>query len=384
MKTARRTLGPFYLYPAIAGALAMVCDNGLGAAMAAPPPVPPPTRSAGPARGGKLPGVTNPGAAPAGSVPAANGSNTVSPNSNLQGNGPNINPNAPNNSPNGPNQNPYAPFNGPVGAAAYRDFGGPPLGNTVPLGNLGFGGLNTGLGGVGGLPWFFAFPFGYGFNGYGYGPYGFGFSNGYYPGTYGNIGYWGVGSGGYGLDNLAGAGTFVGEAPPVNGPPNRPATRAVETASQAGSAEEQRQVIENAKAANSLYYQFRETNRAYRLMEIARDRATPQALAKAALDSVPRWLGPDELDRSSGRIAWPAALKTPDFSTLRSHVEEAFRQRNSSGSSEAETAQTIRDNVRLMMDLLRVHIEDYPADEYLTARRFLDSVEYAVHKSVPR
>ena len=326
-----------------------------------------------------------------------NNPNVNNPNAALQGNGPNTNPNAPNNTPNGPNQNPYAPFNGPVGQAGQTDFGPVnSLNSTIPLGMTNSTNNNTlvndgtgslGFGGNGfanSFPWFLSGSMGYGFNGAGYGPYGFGFSSGYSGNTFGNPGYYGIGSGGYGLDNLPGGDLYAPDVPPVSAPANP-------LVASGNRPEVQRQVIEDAKSANSLYYQFREANRAYRARQIARDRASPQVLAKTTLDSVPRWLGRDELDPIGGKIAWPGPFETDEFAKYRTRIETALRARSESSSSkeqenekQTDTAQIVHDNVREMVELLRTHIEELPADEYMTARKFLDSVEYVVHKSVPK
>jgi hypothetical protein len=147
------------------------------------------------------------------------------------------------------------------------------------------------------------------------------------------------------------------------------------------NAAEQREMIINARMLNELYYEFKERNRAYRLLQIAREHSSPEVIAKVQLSNVPRWLGPDELNRETGAIAWPLALRGEDYSGLRKQIEEAFRARfTSSASSEADTEEIVREDVNVMIALLRTHIEQMPADEYILARKFLDSVAYAAHK----
>jgi Rad3-related DNA helicase len=183
-----------------------------------------------------------------------------------------------------------------------------------------------------------------------------------------------VGSGGFGFDNLAGSGLYVQDTNVPETP--RTARPAV------SNANEEHQVLENAKEANQLYYQFRETNRAYRARQIARDRASPEAAAKAALDDLPRWLGPDELNQASGKISWPAALQSDEFGSLRTAIEDQFRSRARKDS--VETTTIIKEQIKEMIGLLRAHIEEMPADEFMTARKFLDSLDYAMHHPVPR
>jgi hypothetical protein len=243
-------------------------------------------------------------------------------------------------------------------------------GATIPLGPLVLGNTNTNFNNT---PWFL--PFGYGLNspffnfpfGIPYGPNGFGYTN--YGDGYSTNGYYGVGSGGYGPDNLAGSGLYTGGGDQ----PAQPA--AVETPL---TPEQQRQSLENAQAYNRLYYQFREANRAYRLRQIARDRASPETQAKVALDNLPRRLGPDELDPASGRINWPEPLQGEEFATLRTGIEQQFSVRNTSQGK--DSSQKIKDQVELMLEILRSKIETMPADEYIGARKFLDSLEFAVHR----
>jgi len=241
-------------------------------------------------------------------------------------------------------------------------------GANIPLGSPGSGNFNS-------VPWFLPFGGygGYGYVGSGFGPYGYGFNTGYSgaPSTYGN---YGAGSAGFGYDNLAGSGLYVNETIPAatgniaNGSTNIP--------------EQQRQVLENAKTANSLYYQFRENNRAFRARQIARERGSPESAAKAALDNLPRSLGADELDQATGKIVWPAPLSNAEYAPMRTAIEEQFRVRSKNDS--AESTRIIKQNVQDMVDLLRIQIEDMPAAEFLTARKFLDSLDYATHKAVPR
>jgi hypothetical protein len=284
-----------------------------------------------------------------------------------QGIGPNTNPNAPVGTANGPNQNPFAPFSGPVGQAVPQT-GLAPLtgtGSTIPLGTVtgvGSGGLTTGFGMGSNLPFFLSFPFGYGF------------SNGFYPWTYYNPRYYGAGVG-YGDSNLVGSGLDL-PATTVGG-------RIVERIPT--NAAEQRELINNARMLNELYYEFKERNRAYRLLQIAREHSSPEVIAKVQLSNVPRWLGPDELNRETGAIAWPLALRGEEFARLRTQIEEAFRGRlTSSASNEADTEELVREDVNVMIGLLRTHIEEMPADEYMLARKFLDSVAYAAHKLIAK
>jgi hypothetical protein len=214
---------------------------------------------------------------------------------------------------------------------------------------------------------------GYGFDGSGFGAYGYGLNTGY-SGVPSTNGYYGVGSGSYGYDNLAGSGLYVSDTNPT-------ATGKVANGS-TSIPEQQRHVLENTKTANSLYFQFRENNRAFRARQIARERGSPESAAKAALNNLPRSLGSDELDHATGKITWPEPLSNTEYASLRAAIEEQFRVRSTKEST--ESTNLIKQGIQEMVDLLRSQIEDMPAEEFLTARKFLDSLDYATHKAVPR
>jgi hypothetical protein len=114
-----------------------------------------------------------------------------------------------------------------------------------------------------------------------------------------------------------------------------------------------------------LHYEFREIHRAYRAREIARERGSPEAVAKAVLDNLPRSLGSDELDQSAGKITWPAPLSNKEYTPMRDAIEEQFRLRSKIDS--AESTNNIKQVIRDMVDLFR-------DDADCSAARFSSSI----------
>lgn len=190
-----------------------------------------------------------------------------------------------------------------------------------------------------------------------------------YPGDFLYNGYYGTGLGNYGYNNMAGSGLYVTD---TGGAGN----------GDASNAEQMRESLENAKTSNTLYYQFREKSRAYRAQQLARKRVSPDVTAKAALDDIPRGLGSHELDRTTGKITWPFPLANDEYSNLRSDLEEQFHLR--SQGDHPEGVMIIKQKIKLMVDILRTQIEDMPVAEYMVARKFLTSLDYATHQSVSR
>jgi len=253
-------------------------------------------------------------------------------------------------------------------AAANRNMRDRMPGANIPLGNLA-------VGSNGNFPWFLPFAIGYGTNGYG--NYGYGYGAGGYgvtgsPAWANTSGYYGVGDGGFGPDNLAGGqaidGSALGAATPplARELPNSPVADKV-----------QQRLLEN-----EALYQFSDEHRMFRATQVARNREIAETSARIAVESRPRVLGTDEFDAANGRITWPTVLLTEDYQASRTAIEQALAALASQRGPETEAA--IREAVAGMVAILRTHIEDLPADEYLTARKFLDSVEFTAHKSVVR
>jgi len=293
------------------------------------------------------PGIAPRGGAPVGgvrpAVPAQNSGNFQN-----GGGGPNTNPNAPNNTPNGPNQNPNAPFANNLNGNMLNQTPGA----TIPLGSLAFGsGTN--------FPWYLPWA------GYGYGVQGS-------PAWANTNGYYGVGSGGFGPDNLAGGqsidgSALAGSAPPVNQKlPNAPLS----------------EKVQERIRDNEALYQFSNVHQSYRALQIAQNHAIGETATRVAHESVPRVLSSSEFNGENGKIAWPSPLLADEYKAPRAAIEKAMTGLLGERGTENEAA--IRDATREMVEILRSHIEELPADEYMLARKFLDSVEFTAHKFVAR
>jgi len=135
--------------------------------------------------------------------------------------------------------------------------------------------------------------------------------------------------------------------------------------------------IENANKWTQAYFQMREANQAFRIQERERNRHAPEVLAQAAAAELPRRLGSDELDPVTGRIMWPEVLMGEEYAALRSDLERLFEIRAWTSRSR-ETAAKIHDDTHAMMDLVRMHIEELPANDFIAARKFLEALDYSV------
>jgi hypothetical protein len=135
--------------------------------------------------------------------------------------------------------------------------------------------------------------------------------------------------------------------------------------------------IDNVNRWTQAYFQMREANQAYQIQNAQRNRHTPEAIAQAAASELPRKLSSRELDAVTGRITWPEALMDEQFADLRNDIENLFDARARTKRALA-TSVKIRDDARLMMDLLRENIELMPANDFIAARKFILALDYAV------
>ena len=99
-----------------------------------------------------------------------------------------------------------------------------------------------------------------------------------------------------------------------------------------------------------------------RAMQLARSRA-------------PKQLSMTQLDRLSGRIAWPVDLRSARFAADRKLLEAMFREAADRG--DAVPYVEARQASDRMLNQLCDEIEELPTERYLAARRFLTSLAHA-------
>jgi len=104
----------------------------------------------------------------------------------------------------------------------------------------------------------------------------------------------------------------------------------------------------------------------------ARNAKLREEQASHPLDQPPR-LTSSQLDPSTGKITWPAALMRDSFVDHRKQIEALFISRAHTGTT-SEMSSTIYKKVREMQDELRKHIREIVTHEYMDARKFLDRV----------
>src|SRR5579872_3279977 len=134
--------------------------------------------------------------------------------------------------------------------------------------------------------------------------------------------------------------------------------------------------IDNVNRWTQAYFQMREANDAYQRQKFARTKHSRETLAMVAASDVPLRLSSYDLDPISGKINWPAPLLEAQYDGLRSDLDQLFATRAT--TSQTGTSAPIHEDIRQLRDALRSNIETMPANDYIAARKFLDSLDYSI------
>lgn len=104
---------------------------------------------------------------------------------------------------------------------------------------------------------------------------------------------------------------------------------------------------------------------------------TAEQIANASRSRLPKRLKSEAYQVGVGKIAWPAALATADFAESRERIDALFAERTSANSGlGSENCNEIREVSDEMHRQLAKRINEMRPDEYVAARKLLDSVRY--------
>jgi hypothetical protein len=140
-------------------------------------------------------------------------------------------------------------------------------------------------------------------------------------------------------------------------------------------AEAQRMFIENRALAVQTYFDVREINRLRRAAELGPP-PTYDSLVRMALAAAPQRLGQTELDTISGRITWPILLRSRANTATRAELETIFANRAVNGTISTEDYLEVVRLTQTMLEDLRSQIAVLPAQQYMVAVRFVESLAY--------
>jgi len=187
--------------------------------------------------------------------------------------------------------------------------------------------------------------------------------------------YGGYGYGGYGN---YGGGTAAGNY--LNGMSSVIASQgqynALTSEAAINNEEARSKYIDNRKKWIANYQQMREEHDAIESQKMAKAKHSAESLNLAAKSGVPQKLGSQALDPVTGKITWPDVLQADEYAAQRKALEEMFELRAKT-SHGAGSREKIRASVNELSSKLRGNIQKINGNEYMSARKFLDSLEYA-------
>jgi hypothetical protein len=142
-------------------------------------------------------------------------------------------------------------------------------------------------------------------------------------------------------------------------------------------AEAARREIENREQRIDSYFAMRAKNRQERAAERG-PRPTTEQLQRIAARGKPAPLSPSEVDTSTGAIAWPILLQEDDYRTFRTDMESVFAQRAATGNLSPDAVGKAKQTTEAMLAELKSHVRDVSQQDYIAARRFIESLAYEV------
>jgi len=139
--------------------------------------------------------------------------------------------------------------------------------------------------------------------------------------------------------------------------------------------------MDNYKKGTQTYFEVREMNRRYRAAERG-PRPTMEDLVRFAQAGRPDRLSPSELDPISGEIYWPILLRADEFAPERAALQQAFAGRADRGAISTQEFSVVDATTEKLIRELRQNIADLPPNQYLAAKRFLESLAYEAGQPV--
>jgi hypothetical protein len=130
--------------------------------------------------------------------------------------------------------------------------------------------------------------------------------------------------------------------------------------------------VENQLKATQTYFEMRRYNTESRRAE----RPTPLSLeqyVRLARDQAPDPLTATQLDPLTGTLSWPAPLRAPEYEAFRRRIDRLFQDRATGYVVYGEIQKACLEfEAQLKADIMR-----FPPNDYLGAKKFLDSLAYA-------
>lgn len=186
------------------------------------------------------------------------------------------------------------------------------------------------------------------------------------PWVYGGGGYrhrYGYGYGGYGYGNSAG-GELMGLSTVIR----------ASSDSMLKYEETRSKYIDNRVKWQKAYYDMTSSYQKHVEEKNAKESAIRDKYLANRPSGAPARLSASQFDDVTGQVAWPSALQADSFGAARHRVEQLLEQRARAGGP--ETSRELRHEISGMLVSLKDQISDFPPADYISARKFLDSLTY--------
>lgn len=145
--------------------------------------------------------------------------------------------------------------------------------------------------------------------------------------------------------------------------------------------EARRREVENRKLWTQTYFDMRHINKDSRQAN-APKAPSAEDIVRHAQAGKPKRLTAKELDPVTGVMLWPVLLQSNEFAKQREYVEKAFVQRAYDGSMKGDAYLEVQQIANDLIELLKEWITKVPSDQYMSAKRFLQSVAYEAGQPV--
>jgi hypothetical protein len=191
----------------------------------------------------------------------------------------------------------------------------------------------------------------------------------------GGGGGWGWGGGGGGT---AAGNAMQGMASVVNAAGNYNLST---SAAAINMTQAQKNEIENWSSFTNTYFDLRARNR----QEAAAARGKPvseEYMHRWAQAGAPKPLSTQQLDPVSGEIAWPDVLQDGKFRKQRDVLQAAMAERAKLGTLPSAGRQKAKAAAQAMLDELGELIRDVAPDDYVAAKRFIQSLAVEVGRPI--
>jgi hypothetical protein len=142
----------------------------------------------------------------------------------------------------------------------------------------------------------------------------------------------------------------------------------------------QKQEIQNHEQFTNTYFAMRATNKAAAEAALGKGLTFSQ-LAEIAHEGAPQPLNTSEFDPISGKLNWPGPLQEDTFASRRAEVDQLMVQQAHYGVLSYADQMKVKKIVSTMFKDMKSQIGTIPADDYVVAKSFLNSVLYASTKT---